>query len=93
MTRTSLFRSPTLLVLIALSSELALSATAARAAGRCSIALQRNVCLEANPVCPAAPPQLGLAPGSWPVFQGNVQHTGVSPLRGPTCGEIIWSRS
>src|SRR5689334_3929160 len=65
----------------------------ARAAtDRCSIEAQRNVCLDANPVCPAASPPLGLAGGTWPVFQGNVQHTGVSPLRGPTCGAKIWSR-
>jgi len=64
----------------------------ASAAERCNRALQSNVCLEANPVCPPATPPLGIAAGSWPVFQGNVQHTGVSPFRGPACDRRIWSR-
>jgi len=64
----------------------------ARADDRCGRELQTNVCLDANPVCPAAQPPFGINAGSWPVFQGNVQHTGVSPFRGPTCGNQIWSQ-
>jgi len=62
------------------------------AAERCSRELQRDPCAEVNPVCPAVPGAVGVADGSWPVFQGNVQHTGSSPFRGPTCNRQIWSR-
>jgi outer membrane protein assembly factor BamB len=69
-----------------------LLATSALGAERCSRELQQNPCAEANPVCPAISGPVGLAAGSWPVFQGNVQHTGASPLRGPTCNQQVWSR-
>ena len=62
------------------------------AAERCSRELQLNPCAEANPVCPATSDPVGVAAGSWPVFQGNVQHTGASPFRGPTCNKQVWSR-
>jgi outer membrane protein assembly factor BamB len=66
-------------------------ATDARSAPRCAIELQRNVCLEANPVCPAVSGPLGVSAGSWPAFQGNVQHTGQSAFHGPTCSGSRWS--
>lgn len=66
--------------------------TSATAAERCTRELQQNPCAEANPVCPAVGGPVGLAAGSWPVFQGNVQHTGASPFRGPTCDRQVWSR-
>jgi outer membrane protein assembly factor BamB len=59
---------------------------------RCSLALQKNVCLEATGTCPAAPPTVGLAAGSWPVFQQNAQHTGVTTQHGPACGNVAWTR-
>jgi len=58
---------------------------------RCGTALQSNVCLEANPTCPGAPAPLGPNPGSWPGFQRDLQHTGSSPVAGPTCGKILWT--
>jgi len=58
---------------------------------RCDITLQNNVCLEANPICPAVAPPVGVSPGDWPAFQGNVQHTGQSAFNGPTCNAPIWS--
>ena len=85
-------RRAALFLATALSLTVPLASTALAATDRCSIEAQRNVCMDANPVCPATSGPLGLAAGTWPVFQGNVQHTGVSPLRGPTCGNRIWSR-
>jgi outer membrane protein assembly factor BamB len=75
------------------AAMLALLAAAgpARADMRCGSALQRNVCLEANPVCPSAPAPLGPNPGSWPGFQRDLQHTGGSPVAGPTCGKVLWT--
>jgi outer membrane protein assembly factor BamB len=64
----------------------------AGAAERCSREEQNNVCLEANPVCPPAGGPFGVTPGSWPVFQHDVQHTGQSPSQGPTCGNVLWER-
>ena len=58
---------------------------------RCAIDLQNNVCLEANPVCPAVSSPVGVNAGDWPAFQGNVQHTGQSAFDGPTCSDSIWS--
>ncbi len=63
----------------------------AHAQPRCSIDLQRNVCLEANPNCPPVSGPLGIASGSWPVFQQNAQHTGKSPFAGPTCSNVLWT--
>jgi outer membrane protein assembly factor BamB len=57
----------------------------------CTPALQQDVCLQANPNCPAASPPFGVITGTWPVFQGNVQHTGVGKFAGPTCNNKIWS--
>ena len=69
---------------------LATTAGLARADERCGAALQNNVCLEATGTCPAfASP--GLASSPWPVFQQNLQHTGVSPYAGPTCDNEIWT--
>jgi hypothetical protein len=64
---------------------------AAHALERCAGGLQKNVCLEANPSCPAASAPFGVSPGSWPVFQGNVQHTGQSAFAGPSCNHVLWS--
>jgi len=83
-------RAVTVLAVLLLAG--AILADDATAAERCSRELQRAPCAEANPVCPAVPGGVGLAEGSWPVFQGNVQHTGSSPFRGPTCNRQIWSR-
>jgi len=75
-----------------LVAAVALIAAHAHAAPpRCDIALQNNVCLEANPNCPAVASPVGASRGDWPVFQGNVQHTGQSPVNGPTCNASIWS--
>jgi len=77
---------------LALSSALVVAtAGASAAAPRCEIDLQNNVCLEANPVCPAVSSPLGVSPGAWPAFQGNVQHTGQSSFDGPTCSNQLWS--
>ena len=35
-------------------------------------------------------PQLGLADASWPMFQGNAQHTGFSSYSGPEIPSINW---
>jgi outer membrane protein assembly factor BamB len=78
------------LVAVLLVASLAL-VPGAHAVERCAGGLQQNVCLDANPVCPAAPPILGVSPGSWPAFQGNVQHTGQSAFDGPTCSGVVWS--
>ena len=59
---------------------------------RCAIELQKNVCLEADPVCPAVGGPIGVSPGAWPAFQGNVQHTGQSVFDGPACSASRWSR-
>jgi len=79
-------------------SALALVATStlciigtAHADQRCGIALQRNVCLEANPACPDVTQPVGPGAGSWPLFQGNLQHTGTTTAAGPTCGTVLWS--
>ncbi len=58
---------------------------------RCGILLQSDVCLEANPVCPSTTVPLGPNPGSWPSYQRDPQHTGWSPVAGPTCNDVIWS--
>lgn len=75
-------------------AALLLLATAgqARADVRCGAALQNDVCLEANPVCPTATAPLGAANTAWPVFQHDLQHTGKSHLAGPTCNKQIWTR-
>jgi len=67
-----------------------LGADSARADSRCGVALQNNVCLEATGSCPASPLP-GVADSPWPVFQQNVQHTGLSPHAGPTCGSHVWT--
>jgi len=58
---------------------------------RCGSTLQRNVCLEANPACPSVAQPRGINPGSWPLFQHDLQHTGRSAHAGPTCGKVLWS--
>ncbi|MBM4243464.1 MAG: hypothetical protein FJ148_06555 [Deltaproteobacteria bacterium] len=63
----------------------------ARADDRCGIALQTNVCLEVNPLCPATTTPLGPNPGSWPSYQRDPQHTGWSPAPGPTCNNVLWT--
>jgi outer membrane protein assembly factor BamB len=68
----------------------AAAAAPARAALRCSNELQVDVCLEADGVCPAWSGTPGPVEAEWPVFQHDAQHTGVSPLRGPTCGRVLW---
>jgi outer membrane protein assembly factor BamB len=80
--------------LASLATVLALLAIAfpARADQRCGIALQNDVCLEANPVCPPAPPSVGPANTAWPVFQHDLQHTGKSQFAGPTCDNQIWTQ-
>jgi outer membrane protein assembly factor BamB len=77
-------------VLPAAALVVGLLGASTQAAERCSRELQQNPCAEANPVCPAVSGPVGIAPGSWPVFQGNVQHTGSSPFRGPSCNRQIW---
>src|SRR5690349_3430766 len=74
----------------ALLATLGVATGVASADERCGEALQNDVCLEATGSCPAfASP--GLASSPWPVFQQNLQHTGVSPHVGPTCGNEIWT--
>ena len=80
------------------STVLALAAAAtmsvvgtAHADQRCGRALQNNVCLEANPACPATSGPLGAGAGSWPGFQRDLQHTGTTTAAGPTCGTVLWS--
>jgi outer membrane protein assembly factor BamB len=86
-------RRPGLAALAALALLLAPGVERAAFAERCSIELHQDPCAAANPVCPAVAPPVGIAAGSWPVFQGNVQHTGVSPFNGPTCSNQVWSRT
>ena len=76
---------------LATCAAVAWTASAPAAAPRCDISLQNDVCLEANPVCPAVASPVGVSPGDWPAFQGNVQHTGQSPFNGPTCNARIWN--
>jgi len=77
--------------LVAVALAVLCTASVARADLRCGSALQRNVCLEANPVCPRTADPLGPNPGSWPVFQFDLQHTGRSPVAGPTCNKVLWT--
>ena len=82
--------SSTLRIVTGAALVLAATAGMARADARCGIDLQNNVCLEATGTCPAyASP--GLDASAWPVFQQNLQHTGVSPHAGPTCKNEIWT--
>lgn len=74
--------------LVALASLV--EAQSVGAAPRCSREEQNNVCIDANPNCPATPGPFGIAAGSWPVYQQNVQHTGQSPFNGPTCSNLVW---
>jgi outer membrane protein assembly factor BamB len=69
----------------------ALAVRDAQAVERCAGGLQTNVCLEANPNCPAASAPFGVSPGTWPAFQRNVQHTGQSAFAGPSCSHVAWS--
>ena len=89
--RTAATRGARKALLVAGLVTIAFAAGEARADQRCGSALQRNVCLEANPSCPSVPQPLGLNAGSWPIFQGNLQHTGASDFAGPTCGKVLWS--
>jgi len=59
---------------------------------RCGTELQNNVCLGADPLCPGTATPLGPNPGSWPGFQRDLQHTGRSPVAGPTCNNVLWTR-
>jgi len=78
------------LLIGALAAAIALAPGAAQADERCGIDLQQNVCLEATGSCPAFPSP-GVANSPWPVFQQNVQHTGLSPHAGPTCSNEVWT--
>jgi outer membrane protein assembly factor BamB len=78
--------------MLGVAALLALGSSAARADVRCGAQLQNDPCMEQNPVCPAAPQPLGLAAGSWPVYQHDAQHTGTTTELGPTCGSELWSR-
>jgi outer membrane protein assembly factor BamB len=78
-----------LTLVLAAAGTLAVAGVA-RADQRCGIQLQQNVCLEATGSCPAFPSP-GLANSPWPVFQQNLQHTGVSPYAGPTCANEVWT--
>jgi len=78
------------LVAAATIASLALLATNAAADVRCGRDLQLDVCREANPTCPAVSSPLGVSPGAWPVYQADVQHTGQSVHRGPSCGGVRW---
>src|SRR5690606_35531581 len=78
------------LLVAALSTSVAALATPAAADTRCGRDFQLDVCREANPVCPAYDGPRGVNPGTWPVFQADVQHTGQSPFRGPACGQVRW---
>lgn len=73
-----------------LLATVVLAAASARADDRCGGDLGLDPCLGANPVCPETPGPVGLAPGSWPVFQQNPQHTGRSPFAGPACPRVLW---
>jgi outer membrane protein assembly factor BamB len=77
-------------VLAALAMSVAV-ATVAGADTRCGTALQNDVCLEATGTCPAFGSP-GPANSPWPLFQQNVQHTGKSPVAGPTCSKQIWQQ-
>jgi hypothetical protein len=77
--------------LIVSTLSLACVAGEARADKRCGSVLQRNVCLEANPVCPGSAQPLGPNPGAWPLFQHDLQHTGRSLTAGPTCSKVLWT--
>jgi outer membrane protein assembly factor BamB len=87
----SLRRHAPRMLVIALLALAGVGVHDARAVERCAGALQHDVCFDANPNCPAPPPVLGVSPGSWPAFQGNVQHTGQSPFNGPSCGGKVWT--
>jgi outer membrane protein assembly factor BamB len=88
----SVFRHPRSVLALAVSATVALAAARAEAvAPRCAIELQNNVCLEANPSCPAVSSPKGVNAGDWPAFQANVQHTGQSGFNGPTCDAAIWN--
>jgi len=66
---------------------LALLAPATHADDRCSLEERKLLCPTANPACP---PGAGPAASAWPLFQHDAQHTGRSPLAGPTCNRVIW---
>jgi len=67
-----------------------LTAAPARAEVRCPDALAADVCAEADGTCPAFAGATGPADSEWPNFQHDPQHTGMSALRGPTCGRVLW---
>ncbi|MFM7735765.1 MAG: PQQ-binding-like beta-propeller repeat protein, partial [Alphaproteobacteria bacterium] len=73
-----------------LAALVLLASGAARADDRCGAVLSLDVCLGANLACPATTGPVGLAPGSWPVFQQNAQHTGKAPFAGPSCTRVLW---
>jgi outer membrane protein assembly factor BamB len=91
--RSSATRGAGIALRVAVVAAIAATTLAAGDAGadqRCGSALQRNVCLEANPACPSVPQPLGPNAGSWPLFQRNLQHTGATDVAGPTCGKVVW---
>lgn len=88
--RTALRRSARIAGIGLLVVLVLLAGAGSARAQRCSLENQLDVCLGANPVCPSTGGPVGLAQGSWPVFQQNLQHTGASPLRGPTCENLVW---
>jgi outer membrane protein assembly factor BamB len=85
--RTALFHTALVGALLAA----VVSPRGASADERCGIDLQNDVCLEANPSCPATSTQLGPNPGSWSSYQRDPQHTGWSPFSGPTCNKVLWT--
>lgn len=69
---------------------LLLAGSSVSADDRCGAELSQDVCLGANLVCPDHEGPVGIAAGSWPVFQQNPQHTGRSPSAGPACSRVLW---
>ncbi|MEW6270395.1 MAG: PQQ-binding-like beta-propeller repeat protein [Thermodesulfobacteriota bacterium] len=80
------------LALLGAVALVACASDSASAVERCSREEQNDVCRDANPSCPAAQAPFGVTPGSWPVFQHDVQHTGQSASNGPTCADVLWER-
>lgn len=81
-------------VLLALLAGLALSpgaGTARAGDARCGGPLQFDLCAGADPACPVVSPT-GPVDSAWPMFQHDAQHTGRSPLEGPTCSDVLWTR-
>lgn len=58
---------------------------------RCGGPLQDDLCHGADLACPAVA-EAGPAQSAWPMFQHDAQHTGRSPLVGPSCDNVAWTR-